>query len=806
MGLLDGLTLDLAGLDTIDMLAGTRLVYSDATWELHDSFHTFQDVAIQCGIRINKLTNDYQFVLQLNYGHRGSTVPAVTRIPVSATFTFPASNDGGLDADAGSLNFVVDDPPASYVVLSGASVPPTIFVWNSVSRLQVGEVFNGHLLMNVESSLWMRNPNSSGTTERFTFRFDPAREDMSFARMLRGGMYGVTWCEDDAFGKRVRPDLEGFHSNDGESWVKFGTFWMQKTRPASTGNWKHLADGAHADAGYLSFFMAYVHGGPDVWTNTAYHFQVKQFATVFLARFPDPKAGYGQEFHVDYNRDSMRARGRIIACGVWAWRALTKMNEFRTDTEGDDLAVAVANTTTSIFDLLWIHNNPTTGQWIDGGSGDFQAHPDASCASQQVLKGNKYFMGGLYWLGIYHFWEGLRELGLTAHPLYVKARALMDFIAIGNAGRSIDGLIDVIYSWQNSHPFAAPNPLPPAWACASSWPAARVYTISGFGWAWEYEAYERNSDNADLKYLSHPSSATTGQQVPVFEFLLASGMLDTQKLREIIAQYASQPYRYHLGADLRIEIAEAANHTELVVLDAGTIPRIYIEVNDAANHVEVIDEDLSVNTIILVVSEAANNAEALTDVGTELTTVNESADNEETLVLFGLPIGLFLEVNEVWQMGELSGDEVVFEESTHNLRPALLGTGVSVLPALLGGSPMKLDQDFAVLTGEDVIQPFTVTLDAKRNLDGSETWRCQIRDKPSDAAFLVELTSAGGEIEVDGTTFYPRLVFTPALLSTSNFVPTDKPRDLPYDLEMTKDTKVETVAKGKVEVTTDITR
>jgi len=115
------------------------------------------------------------------------------------------------------------------------------------------------------------------------------------------------------------------------------------------------------------------------------------------------------------------------------------------------------------------------------------------------------------------------------------------------------------------------------------------------------------------------------------------------------------------------------------------------------------------------------------------------------------------------------------------------------------------DQDFTVVRGDDVLQPFTVTLDQSRVLDGTETWRFQIRTLKSDGTALVSLVSPT-QILITAVTYQPVVVFLPSTLTLALFPPNRRDRGFSYDLEMTKDSKVETVSEGIVTVITDVSR
>lgn len=109
---------------------------------------------------------------------------------------------------------------------------------------------------------------------------------------------------------------------------------------------------------------------------------------------------------------------------------------------------------------------------------------------------------------------------------------------------------------------------------------------------------------------------------------------------------------------------------------------------------------------------------------------------------------------------------------------------------------------FTIIRGDDFQQPFTVTLDQSRTLDGSETWKFTVRLNKTSAVLLT-LTSSGGGITTDAVTFQPTVVFTPA--DFSGFT-TYSDQTYVYDLEMTKDGKFETYAIDDLTITGDVSR
>ena len=113
--------------------------------------------------------------------------------------------------------------------------------------------------------------------------------------------------------------------------------------------------------------------------------------------------------------------------------------------------------------------------------------------------------------------------------------------------------------------------------------------------------------------------------------------------------------------------------------------------------------------------------------------------------------------------------------------------------------------DFTIVRGDDVQQPFTITLDQSRSLDGTETWTLTIRKEKAGTALVTLQSPAASGISVGVSTFQPTAVFSPTTLTVALFPATEVDREYWYDLEMTKDGNVETVAIGKITVISDIT-
>lgn len=114
---------------------------------------------------------------------------------------------------------------------------------------------------------------------------------------------------------------------------------------------------------------------------------------------------------------------------------------------------------------------------------------------------------------------------------------------------------------------------------------------------------------------------------------------------------------------------------------------------------------------------------------------------------------------------------------------------------------------FTIVRGDDYKQPFTITLDQSRSLDGTESWTTTLRESKTSSALLVlSSPSSGIEVEASGHAtrpFQPTLVFTPA--DYANLTP-DRDQDYHYDLQMTKDGKFETPVVDIMTVRGDLTR
>ena len=114
------------------------------------------------------------------------------------------------------------------------------------------------------------------------------------------------------------------------------------------------------------------------------------------------------------------------------------------------------------------------------------------------------------------------------------------------------------------------------------------------------------------------------------------------------------------------------------------------------------------------------------------------------------------------------------------------------------------DKEFTVVRGDNFKQPFTVSLDQSRTLDGTESWRFSVRKTKSGPVLLSLASPITNGIEILGT-FQPQVVFLPSTLGTTEFPPGED-ESYVYDLEMTKGGQVETYAIDVLTVVGDVSR
>lgn len=124
--------------------------------------------------------------------------------------------------------------------------------------------------------------------------------------------------------------------------------------------------------------------------------------------------------------------------------------------------------------------------------------------------------------------------------------------------------------------------------------------------------------------------------------------------------------------------------------------------------------------------------------------------------------------------------------------PILVGPGINEMGT----------KNFSVVRGDHFKQPFTVSLESPRVLDGSESWSFSIR-KTKDTVLLLTLISPV-QIEVDGS-FQPSVVFLPETVAPLQTEP-GADEDFIYDLQMKKGGKVETYAIDNFTLIGDVTR
>lgn len=602
-----------------------RRVHHSTTHTIYDNFDRILDssdteVALQIGCTVDHTTGYRQWVVFANYGYYtapsgGAPEPGVsliTRIPITATLSW--------NAGANTIDINVDDPPPISTVISGNAICPSILVWDAVAEAQVS-LFEGQSLSFVDSRYWKEDPGQTGvgTRGRFGFLFDPNDSAVAtgYADLLPGMCYGGSWCGTGSTENRIRPDNLKFHTQEQEAWFFAGdrsAWWLQSRVPEATNDWKRQARGQHADAGFGAVVQLFTKGGTDFWTNTAYHFFVKQIATRFLCQFPNPNAGYGSSFYYDYQDDATRTTGRILSLGVWLWRALERLKEWRNDAESVTLSADVGSRVLNIFLQFYRYRKPAiSGEtppiydtWKREPTNSRVPHPDAggTVPTGSTVRSIQHYQGGLLWHGLYHLWDALREFELTTTPpyseVYLAVRKLMDYVAVGYPAGTTDQNISGVYTetrkWKGSHPFPPPSPLPPTWAsnqlCSvtggtvNCWPTPEFKEVSGFGWANPYLLATRKTSSTnngknigndhyeDLQYLSHASTATTGQHVAMYEFLKREGVVSGQKVEEIIQQYADEESFWHLGSTTKID--EAASSTVAITETAPIVLNVAV--------------------------------------------------------------------------------------------------------------------------------------------------------------------------------------------------------------------------------------
>lgn len=145
----------------------------------------------------------------------------------------------------------------------------------------------------------------------------------------------------------------------------------------------------------------------------------------------------------------------------------------------------------------------------------------------------------------------------------------------------------------------------------------------------------------------------------------------------------------------------------------------------------------------------------------------------------------------------IAGGGVVRTGAALAVSSVSIGTAIAVGPE---ASYTVGTKAFSITRGDDYQQPFTVTLDQSRTLNGSESWTFTVRETKSGPALLT-LTSPTG-ITVDGS-FQPTVVFTPSDFSGFS---TFEDTVYLFDLEMTKDGKYETLVVDELTIIGDISR
>ena len=116
---------------------------------------------------------------------------------------------------------------------------------------------------------------------------------------------------------------------------------------------------------------------------------------------------------------------------------------------------------------------------------------------------------------------------------------------------------------------------------------------------------------------------------------------------------------------------------------------------------------------------------------------------------------------------------------------------------------MTEGQDLSHIRGDDLQIPVTVTLDQSRVLDGTETWKWELK-REVGAPVSISKSSPSTGITVDGSSFQPTIVLTGADFPTSNFPSSIVNQVYIHELQMTKSSKIETILRGKFTLKSDV--
>lgn len=115
---------------------------------------------------------------------------------------------------------------------------------------------------------------------------------------------------------------------------------------------------------------------------------------------------------------------------------------------------------------------------------------------------------------------------------------------------------------------------------------------------------------------------------------------------------------------------------------------------------------------------------------------------------------------------------------------------------------MLTDQDVLHVRGNDMRIPCLISLDQERVLAGDESWKWVLKKNQTTAELLAK--SEGGGIEIDPTNHQPTILLTTGDFLVGNYPDSLEPLQHIHELQMTKDTKVETVLRGQFTVLTAV--
>lgn len=741
-----------------------------------------------------------------------------------------------LTATVGGTPITLETAGPGIVVGNGHGIPPTVVVYDPVTQAVVSSV-EGHTLAFSQTTRIQEVPNQTGFADNgeFTLRYDHTIDDEGREMFYAMASWPCKWV-DGASGAFVRGDKpgkgqpqNGFCCGEEGPYARIENLGSPvypiehidvKTRyvddvQAWDVGFEQVPRETRGTSGIGPFCLNIESRGSSILRDFGYAWLLKAQTACQLQLWPNPDNPHTtNQFMYNYHSSAMRGKGRILEALALLIRALGKLAAVRDITVDTEVTSLRLDSITLFVNILkMLKQDYVNDSWLEYTRGN----------SGRAISG---WMLGHYLQSLILVQESILELGL---PLDPDVQDMSETFA--------EWIHDHTYLWVHN----GPHPLD----------SSVTYTGGKNGYFMAYY------DEVNVPSLSAPTTGISPSLIICYEWAKVHGIRQGAKQDAIIAQFSTVNYKWKLGTDIprrllgELSLAGAGTLTidEPATTRGGEVTFAGEGSFSAAGTVTGGGSAVRTGTPIAVTSRSVGDAIAL---GPGINAPKTKTFSVVRLDDFRQPFTVTLD-----QSRSLTGEESWRGSVRRSADSSLLmtfdsadGSGSIVVDggtfqpsfvftpdgyALVAASEdeeylydLEMSHDgnsrvetysidevsirtierrpgaaaFTVVRGDDFIQPFLVTLDDSRTLDGSETWSAELRASATGSA-LMSFSVGAGTIDVDPVTFQPSMVF---LRNNYGNIPIGKDTNYFYSLRMSKGGKVETSALDVTTIRTDLSR